>query len=127
MFNINKYHDLHKGESCYIFGNGPSIKWFDLSVFSDYVGISTGSIPFHNDFKKLNVKYHAIVEPWYYCPKWMQRYQLLRDARLISKKHKDLMSQNKGIDFFINVTSFPWVTGLNINYVHRMLINKHSK
>lgn len=51
MFNLEKYKDIHKGETCYIFGDGPSIKWFDLSKFSDHIGISCGVIPFHNDFE----------------------------------------------------------------------------
>ena len=134
MFNLNKYLDLHKGESCYIFGNGPSIKWFDLSVFSDYVGISTGSFPFHKDFSKTNVKYHALVEPWYYCPTFMQPFKVLKETKPLQIKQKELMSkykelnsEYKNLDFFINVTNFPFATGANITYLHRKLITKNSK
>lgn len=54
MFNIK---DIHKGETCYIFG--PSIKWFN-----DHIG----TIPFHNDFKKLNVKYSVLIQPSFFSP-----------------------------------------------------------
>lgn len=30
-----KFKDAHAGESCYIFGNGASLKYYDLEKFSD--------------------------------------------------------------------------------------------
>ena len=30
----SKFENLHKGESCYIIGNGSSIKYYDLEQFS---------------------------------------------------------------------------------------------
>ena len=127
MFNIDKYKDIHKGETCYIFGDGPSIKWFDMSKFNDHIGISCGVIPFHNDFDKLNVKYHMLVEPWFYCPTWMQPHQYLKDYKPLSYAHAEIMKKYKNIEFFINLSNFPWKTGGNINYVHRTLIGRTSK
>ena len=51
MINLDKFIDIHKGKTCYIFGDGPSIKYFDLSRFDDYIGISCGNQIFHKDFK----------------------------------------------------------------------------
>ena len=36
--NLN-LKDIHKGETCYIFGNGGSIKYYDLSLFNNHIGI----------------------------------------------------------------------------------------
>lgn len=127
MFNLDKYKDIHKGETCYIFGDGPSIKWFDLSKFSDYIGISCGVIPFHNDFEKLNVKYHMLVEPWFYCPSWMQPHQYLKDYKPLSYAMAETMKKYKDKEFFINLSNFPWKMGKNINYVHEKMINKKNK
>ena len=30
-----KYNNIHKGETCYILGNGASLKYYDLSVLSN--------------------------------------------------------------------------------------------
>ena len=60
----SKFHNYHKGESCYIFGDGPSIKWFDLNAFTDKISIITGLLHHHKDFHNLNVKYATLVEPW---------------------------------------------------------------
>ena len=44
LSRIYSLKNYHKGESCYIFGDGVSIKWFDLSSFSDKPVISLNKI-----------------------------------------------------------------------------------
>ena len=39
LSKIHPYKDIHKGESCYVMGDGVSVKWFDLSAFSDKIAI----------------------------------------------------------------------------------------
>ena len=39
LSKIHKYKDFHKKESCYLIGDGISLKWFDLSLFHDRVSI----------------------------------------------------------------------------------------
>ena len=34
-----KFKDVHKGESCYIFGNGSSLKYYDLKLFNEKASI----------------------------------------------------------------------------------------
>jgi hypothetical protein len=55
--HILKYRNLHSGEDCVLFGDGVSIKWFDLKSFTNILSITVGYLPFHNDFNKLNCKY----------------------------------------------------------------------
>ena len=47
----------HKNESCYILGNGASIKYFDLKKFNDKISIGIGPFDYHVDFDSLNIKY----------------------------------------------------------------------
>ena len=126
MFHPNKYQDIHQGETCYIFGDGPSIKWFDMSQFSDHIGISCGMIPMHNDFNKLNIRYHLLLEPWFYCPSWMQPKYLKKNKHSV-RFYRTFMKTHGSLDFFINATNFPWMAGKNINYVHRVLVTKNDK
>ena len=58
--NLSKFKDLHKNQQCYIFGNGPSIKWMDLSHFKDKIAICTGQLHYHKDFKELDSKYFFV-------------------------------------------------------------------
>ena len=56
LSKIHRYKDAHKGESCYLMGDGISIKWFDLAAFSDKTAMPCGFLPFHNEFNLLNDK-----------------------------------------------------------------------
>ena len=64
LFNISerilnrnsKFHNMHRGESCYLFGNGSSLKYFDLDQFTDRPTIGCGQLFLHRDYSKLNDK-----------------------------------------------------------------------
>ena len=121
MINLNKFYNIHKGETCYIFGDGPSIKHFDLSRFDDYIGISCGNQIFHKDFNKLNVKYYTVPEPWLFCNKIFQRHKFLQDFKPLTNHLKNKMIINKQIDFFINLSNFGSCHDSNIYFIHRYL------
>lgn len=128
--SLKKFHDIHKGQTCYIFGDGPSIKWFDLTKFDDHIGISCGAQVLHNDFSKLDVRYYSIVEPFLFCPNWMKRHQYLRDLKIITNEYRNLIKIHNNITFFLNLSNFPFIWGSNIHYIHRYLqkgCNKFSK
>ena len=36
LSRVSSLKNHHAGESCYIIGDGVSIKWFDLASFSDF-------------------------------------------------------------------------------------------
>jgi hypothetical protein len=68
LSKIHRYKDAHKGESCYLIGDGISVKWFDLAEFSNKTAIPCAFVPFHNDFDKLSVQYLSVAEPWWFYP-----------------------------------------------------------
>lgn len=68
LSRIQKFKDVYAGESCYLFGDGVSIKWFDLNAFSDKKSIPCGFIPLHHDFEKLDVSTLLLMEPWWFYP-----------------------------------------------------------
>lgn len=121
MINLNKFHNIHKGETCYIFGDGPSIKYFDLSIFDNHIGISCGNQIFHKDFNKLNVKYYTVPEPWLFCNKIFQRHKFLQDFKPLTNHLKSKIKKNKQVDFFINLSNFGSCHGTNIYFIHRYL------
>jgi hypothetical protein len=80
----------------------------------------------HNDFNKLNIRYHLLLEPWFYCPSWMQP-KYLKNYKHSVRFYRTFMKTHGSLDFFINATNFPWMAGKNINYVHQLTIGKNSK
>lgn len=127
LSRIEKFRNIHKGETCYIFGDGPSIKWFDLGQFQDYPAICGNAIAFHKDFAKLNARYYLIVEPWLFCPSWMQRRQILRDYKIIADEFRSIIISNQDIQFFLHLSNYFSVSGANVNYVFRGLPKNINK
>lgn len=115
---IKKYKDLHRGETCYLFGDGPSIKWFDLAQFGDHCGICCGLLPFHKDFNKLDVKYCLMVEPWLFSKVFGQR-QAIVNHRAITNQYKKIIAERKDIDFFLHLSSYLDVREANVSYIFR--------
>ena len=117
---LRKFSNIHKGESCYVFGDGPSIKWFDLARFSDHPGICCGMIPFHNDFAKLNVEYLNFATPWIFAPKVIQP-KAYHKHRAIVDEYERFIKRTPNKEFFIHLTSALLMSGRNIHYVFRGL------
>jgi hypothetical protein len=54
--------------ACYIFGDGKSLKYYDLTSFSDLPSISLGLVSLHIGSKFLNLKYSMICDPFILWP-----------------------------------------------------------
>lgn len=80
---IRKLENLHSGEECYIFGDGSSIKQFDISVFSDKISIAVNAFPRHKDVRNLNLRYWIVAEAGFFLP------PLIRTQGNYPKTYKD--------------------------------------
>lgn len=117
---LKKFEGNHRGEACYIIGDGPSIKWFDFERFSDLPAICCGMIPFHADFEMLDVRYLAMVEPWLFVPDvFRPSVAHLNQLKLIANEYKKLIPMHRDKEFFVNLSNAPFVRGPNVNYVHK--------
>lgn len=58
-----KFKDIHKGEACFIIGNGPSLNKIDLSPLRKYHTFGLNKIYMIFDKVDLNLSYHVAVNP----------------------------------------------------------------
>jgi hypothetical protein len=58
-----KFKDLHKGEDCFIIGNGPSLNNTNLSLLKDFHVIGLNKINMIFEKVKLDLSYHVSVNP----------------------------------------------------------------
>lgn len=58
-----KFKDIHKGESCFIIGNGPSLNKMDLSPLKNHHTFGLNKIYLLFDKVDLNLSYHVAVNP----------------------------------------------------------------
>jgi len=123
---ICKFKDKHKGEACYIFGDGTSIKYFDLSLFSDKIGIAMNYMPFHNDFQKLNVTYCVITAPYFFSPVLGYSDPVFKKYLYkMSKFYTDVIDNNTDKSFFINLSNYPFIRRSNVYYNFRKYPEKY--
>jgi len=65
---IRKLENLHSGQECYIFGDGQSVKKFELSAFANKIGIAVNAFPRHRDAWQLDLRYWLVAEPGFFLP-----------------------------------------------------------
>lgn len=122
---LRKFAGIHQGESCYIFGDGPSIKWFDLSQFNKYPAICSGLLPLHLDFNRLDVKYCLMIEPWLFAPKFIQNNNIHNIMyKSITSEYKLFIRERLDINFFVHLSNLLSISGRNVDYIFRGVPSK---
>lgn len=106
--NLLKLKNCHKNESCYIFGDGLSIKFFDLEAFPKKITFALNFFPFHNKANILDTKYKIITAPYWFYPYYRWQRNNLKDVYL------DLIKKEKNSDYFISLSNYPVLRGSNI-------------
>lgn len=126
LSKIHKLKDAHVGQSCYLFGDGVSIKWFDLGAFSNKTSIPCGFLPYHKDFTKLNVSYLMMMEPWWFYP-----YQkttsppvmYIRNA--LQKNYREkVLKKYPGKTLLTNISNYPVLSKKNTVFTFRDIKDK---
>jgi len=113
-----KFKNLHKGESCYIFGNGVSLKSMDIKQFSDRVSIGCGFIHLHNDFNETNIKYCLELHPFIYYPFWRNPYSGRWERNLLNSLLRRSLKSQKNLAYFCSLSNYFGLRGDNIYYLH---------
>ena len=113
-----KFKGLHQGDSCYLFGNGSSLKYFDLKKFDDKISIVCNGLFLHQDFRNLNVKYYYHCHPFFSYPYWVNPYSKKFVKNALWSIYKEKIKLNSHLAYFINLSSYFGLNGHNIYYIH---------
>lgn len=115
-----EFEHLHQDEECYIFGNGDSIKYFNLDLFNDKTTFGCNLLRVHKDFKSLNLNYYVNAAPLLYSPIW-------RGASAIEKNPYYKIQtgfKNTGYIHFVNATNYIFIKDkINFRFIHNF--DKH--
>ena len=114
----SKFENIHKGESCYLFGNGASIKYFNLKHFDDKPAIACGALFLHQVFKYINVKYYFEGHPFYYYPYWINPYSKKIQKNPMGSFFKKQKFCHDDVLLFCNLSNYFGIRGDNIFYAH---------
>lgn len=126
--NLKSFKNIHIGEECFVFGDGSSLKYFDLSQFRDKISIASNNLVFHKDFKKLNVKYYCIYEPYWFTPFFLSGFTKDQPFKLrinkIQKFQAKVFSKNKHINVFTDISNYFGLKGDNIIYLEKEIFKE---
>ena len=111
-----KFENLHKEETCYIFGNGASIKRMDLKNFSDKISIGCNNLFLHKDFSKLDCRYYQIPPPFIFS-RFFKYYNKFQRNYVASIYREKINFFNK-INFFTSIYNKLSIRSSNIYYQH---------
>ncbi len=112
------FKNIHQGESCYIFGNGISLKGMDLKKFDDKISIGCGFIYLHKEFPYLNMRYCLELHPFYYYPLWKNPYSRLREKNILGALSKKFLTDHKNLISFCSLSNYFGIRAENIYYLH---------
>lgn len=105
---------LEVGDSCYIFGDGPSIRYLDYEDFLDRPVISCGNQLFHKQHKLLNSVAYIIIEPWLFYPRWLLKAAGKIDLAAhyeLTRRYVSHFDDDAAPDFYINYNNMPVTLG----------------
>lgn len=113
--SLLKYKDIHKGEDCFIIGNGPSLNSMDLQVLNDYYTFGLNKIHLLFEKQKIDLSYHVAVNP-------LVIKQILQDVEddkfgcpsFFSFTHESIKIINKNIEILFTNDGAEWVFSSSI-------------
>ena len=111
-----QFKNLHKGECCYIFGNGASIKSMNLAKFNDRIAIGCNSLFLHYDFEQLNCRYYQIP-PSFLFYRFRKFYGKLQ-RNYLGDLYRNKIQAHPRTNFFTNISNMLNMQGANIFYEH---------
>jgi hypothetical protein len=121
-----RFKNLHDGDTCYIFGNGASLKNFNLAHFEDRVSIGCNLLCLHNDFRLLNIKYYSLLEPFFLYPTCRNPYTGKIERNYLGELFKKAFKYHGDIALFTSLSNFFGWRRQNIFYVHHFGQRKTS-
>jgi hypothetical protein len=122
--------DNHKGQRCFIVGNGPSLKKMDLTYLKDELVFTVNNIMCNKElYEQLNSDYHMLIDPGYF------KLDLdFEDDRLTLDLLKQINYKNKKPKCLVNYDgkkafdSYNLAQYLNLNFIyqHRNITDTYS-
>jgi hypothetical protein len=121
---ILSLRNIHDGESCYIFGDGVSIKSIDLKHLPKRTSIIMAFLFLHKDACSIDIKYALNTEPWYFypfirMPDWSKDKKWFKND--INQLFFEYFLHNSDVSCFVNLSNYFAIRGENIFHLFRKI------
>lgn len=117
-----RFKNRHAGETCLIFANGGSLKYYDVSKFPKLPAIACTYSLIDNRMRSVDLKYVASTDSYLFYPLLYNTYPFVRrfQKNMVRKIFRKIMADNPQVQFFVNLTNYysPLCRAGNVNYFH---------
>lgn len=102
-----KLKGLHKNDTCFIFANGASLKFYDISKLPNNPAIVCAFSLIDKRMSFLNVQYYVTTDSYSLYSILYNTYPLVRKFQWnqVRKIYSDIFKQNKHLKTFVNITN----------------------
>jgi hypothetical protein len=117
----SQFKNIHKGETCFIFGNGGSLKFYDLSLLPNALSFCCSFSLIDKRMQKLRPKYNVFTDSYLFYPLLFNTYPFVRKFQINEFRNilRDTIRKNPNTHHFCNVTNYYALKQLqNVSYFH---------
>ena len=105
-------------QTCYIFGNGSSLKYVDFKYFSDKPTIGINHLILHKDFDLLDTCCYTLPEPFSFYYYFKNPYKLKYEKNIMGNLFRSEFSRFKHIPLFTSFTNMFGARHKNTFFLH---------
>ena len=91
----------------------------DLELFAEKPSIAVNYFPFHKDFDAINCLYCVVNAPYFFSPLFGYESEQKRHLYGMSKLYRELMCRRSHMNYFIDLSNYPFVRGENVYHTFR--------
>lgn len=107
-----RFSGIHKGERCFILGNGPSLKEENLKLLENEYVFTVNQVSRHADFKWIKPNYHFWADPNFFVidknkPEDMELLEVMKSVK----------TEENSPECFFPITQYEFVKEYNIDGV----------
>jgi len=115
---IVKYKNEYRGQTCYLWGDGVSIKHFDLSAFPSHVSIAGNYLRNHVQFRELNVKFWLFITPMFFWPlAFRKNNKNFKNERAWRRHYSPRRLKDSQVISVMSLTNWPFTAGTRSLYI----------
>jgi hypothetical protein len=114
-----EFENLYEGMDCYIFGNGISLKWYNLEKFANKKTITCNWLYLHKQIDSLELVADIELHPFYYYPYWKNTYSGKWVKNPITEFSRSSGKFNQEFPIFVSASNYLALWNYpNVRYLH---------
>ena len=105
-------------QTCYIFGNGASLKSIDFSHFTNYPTIGINHLVLHKDFYLLDTCCYTLPEPFSFYHYFKNPYKQKYEKNIMGNLFRSEIAKFPELNLFTSFTNMLGAPLKNTHYLH---------